>query len=523
MKHALPVALLLLGAALPAWSESVAPVPPTAEAPDMAPAASADKPAVVADVTPAGSAPAAARSRPKKKTTSLDLFGSYRLRQEVWDWFGSDPHGRYTFTGSLLRLGAAFKSPHNDLTLEISQPTLLNLPKDASLAPPFGQLGFGGAYRDANDSQQASLFIKQAFWRYKGVGDPSNSIRLGRFEFIDGTEVTPKDPTLAWLKRERIAHRLIGNFGWSHVQRSFDGGEFVHNTPGLNITAFAGMPTEGAFDLDGGATLADVKVGYLSVTKPLPGKKLKGEARLFALQYEDQRQGVVKADNRTPGERAGDLDPIKITTLGGHYLGVWDVGSGKVDGLVWGAGQFGDWGKLDHGAYAFAAEVGYQPKKTLWNPWFRAGFYRGSGDDNPKDGDHGTFFPVLPTPRVYARFPFFNEANLDDTFVQAIAHPDKRLTLRGDVHFLSLANRNDLWYGGGGAFQNEPLFGYAGRPSNGSKYLATLLDLSADFQIRKNTTLSAYFGYAMGGNVIRNIYPSDPNGFLGYLEVAHKF
>ena len=86
---------------------------------------------------------------------------------------------------------------------------------------------------------QASLFIKQAFWRHKGFGGAANSVRLGRFEFIDGAEVMPKDPTLAWMKRERIAHRLIGNFGWSHVQRSFDGGELVRNTPGLNITTTA--------------------------------------------------------------------------------------------------------------------------------------------------------------------------------------------------------------------------------------------------------------------------------------------
>jgi hypothetical protein len=498
MKRIGPVALLLaLAAAAPARCETAPPSPPRA--------------------SPSPASP------PKKPKSSFELFGSWRLRQEVWDWFGSGPEGRYTFTGSLLRLGAAYKSPHNDLMLEISQPTLLNLPQDASLAPPQGQLGLGGAYRDANGSQQASLFVKQAFWRYKGLGDPSNSVRLGRFEFIDGTEIAPKDGTLAWLKRERIAHRLIGNFGWSHVQRSFDGGEFVHNTPALNITAFGGMPTEGVFDLDGGATLTGVKIGYVSATKPLPGKKTQGEARAFALHYEDERDGVIKADNRPGPERAADKGPLKITTLGGHYLGVRDVGSGKIDGLLWGAAQFGEWGALDHGAYAFAAEAGYQPKHTLWNPWFRAGFYRGSGDDNPKDGRHGTFFPVLPTPRVYARFPFYNEANLDDAFVQAIAHPEKRLTLRGDVHFLSLADSHDLWYSGGGAFQGEPSFGYGGRPSHGSHYLATVLDLSADFQVRKNTTVSAYFGYALGGSVIRNIYPSNPNGFLGYLEFSQKF
>lgn len=459
---------------------------------------------------------------PKKKDT-LDLFGSWRVRQEAWDWFGPGSEGRYTFTGSLLRFGAAYRGRRDDLTLELSQPTLLNLPKDASLAAPLGQLGLGGAYRDANKGQEASLFVKQAFWRRRGIGDASNSLRLGRFEFIDGAEVMPKDPSLAWLKRERIAHRLIGSFGWSHVQRSFDGGEFVHDTPDLNVTAFAGVPTEGVFDLDGQARVRGVQVGYASVTKPLPGRKRKAEGRLFALHYVDDRDRITKTDNRPSGPRGLDQDPVSVTTLGGHLVGVWETGAGKLDALAWGAAQFGEWGTQSHGAYAFAAEAGFQPKDTLWNPWFRAGFYRGSGDGDPNDGRHGTFFPVLPTPRIYARFPFYTLANVDDAFVQAILRPTPKLTVRADAHFLSLASRNDLWYAGGGVFQDQPSFGYAGRPGNGSRSLATLVDLSADFQVRKNTTLSAYFGCAFAGDVIRSIYGPRAGGLFGYLELTQRF
>lgn len=515
MKRTVPLAALAACLALPAAAEDAAPLDPPIPPAEM----TAPEPVLAQAAPPATAAAAAVQP---KKSSSLDLFGSWRVRQEVWDWFGSGDEGRYTFTGSLLRFGAAYTSRRHDLTLEFSQPTLLNLPTDASLPPPSGQLGLGGAYRDANVGQEASLFAKQAFWRYKGLGHPANSVRLGRFEFIDGTEVMPKDPTLAWLKRERIAHRLIGNFGWTHVQRSFDGGEFVHNTPKLNVTAFAGLPTEGVFDLDGGATLKGVRLGYASVTKPFPGKKAQGEGRLFALHYEDDRDGVVKTDNRPAPVRSQDRQALKLTTLGGHYLQTWDLGPGKVDGLAWGVAQLGDWGELDHRAHAFAFEAGYQPKSTLWKPWFRAGFYQASGDGNALDGRHGTFFSVLPTPRIYARFPFYNEMNLNDAFVQAIIRPTSKLTIRSDVRFLSLANRNDLWYVGGGAFQDQPSFGYAGRPGNGKKSLGTLVDLSADFQVRKYTTVSAYFGYAFGGDVQSSIYGGN-KGFLGYLEFTQKF
>src|SRR5207302_1801412 len=45
---------------------------------------------------------------------------------------------------------------------------------------------------------------------------------IGRMEFFDGAEVSPKNETLAALKRDRVAARLLANFGFTHVQpRSF--------------------------------------------------------------------------------------------------------------------------------------------------------------------------------------------------------------------------------------------------------------------------------------------------------------
>jgi hypothetical protein len=233
---------------------------------------------------------------------------------------------------------------------------------------------------------------------------------------------------------------------------------------------------------------------------------------------------VVKADNRPLPLRAADKANIGIGTVGGHALGVWDRGNGrgKVDGLFWAAGQFGDWGALSHRAFAVAAEAGYQPSSERWHPWFRAGYFHGSGDGSPLDGEHTTFFPVLPTPRVYARFPFYTLMNLNDTFVQVILRPHPKWTTRTDLHFLSLADSADLWYVGGGAFQETPAFGYTGRPSGGKTGLATLVDTSVDYQMRKNTALGVYCGYAAGGDVITNIYNNN-RGIFGYLEILQRW
>lgn len=122
--------------------------------------------------------------------------------------------------------------------------------------------------------------------------------------------------------------------------------------------------------------------------------------------------------------------------------------------------QVGSWGTLAHRAGAFAAEAGWQPPAVL-APWIRGGLDYASGHRDPSDSTHGTFFQVLPTPRLYARFPFFSLMNSADTFGELILRPSKRLLTRTDVHALRLADEHDLWYQGGGAFQPRT-FGYVG-------------------------------------------------------------
>jgi hypothetical protein len=241
------------------------------------------------------------------------------------------------------------------------------------------------------------------------------------------------------------------------------------------------------------------------------------------MYYGDSRDGVIKTDNRALPVRTLDTNAIKIGTFGGHLLGVADIGWGKVDGLIWGAGQFGSWGTQSHSGGAAAVEAGFQPKGLPWNPWIRGGYSYFSGDGNPADRRHSTFMPGLPTPRFYARLPFYTEMNLNDAFFQLLLRPHPKVNVRGDVHFLSLANRNDLWYTGGGAFQDQPSFGYGARPSGGFKSLGTLYDISVDYQLQKQSTLSVYFGYAAGNSVIRSTYPASPHGCLGYVELTHRW
>lgn len=510
----LPGSALLLSAALIGAS-------PTVEAQTAAtPGVNTTSDAARRDQTVPGKPAAPAASAPKK-IGGLTITGSSRARFEAWDWFDAPGFDdRYNFGAVLSRVGVGQQRERVDWQVEGAFPLLLNLPDHAIAPAPQGQLGLGAAYSAANGGLNASAFLKEAFVRFKGIGgDRSSSVRFGRFDFADGAEVTPRDSTLAALKREHVAHRLISNFGFSHVQRSFDGVHYARQTPRNNFTFVAARPTEGVFQLRGMKEL-DVDVSYGSFTRQMSYKQTESEARVFALYYHDGRS-TLKVDNRPSAVRTVDQQNIRLTTLGGHHLSTFTARGGKVDLLLWGVGQVGEWGALSHRASALAAEAGYQPNLKL-KPWFRAGYFRGSGDGDAADRRHGTFFQVLPTPRLFARFPFYNLMNNEDTFAQITLRPHARVTLRTDVHHLQLSNANDLWYSGGGAFQ-DTTFGYAGRPSNGDTNLATMLDVSVDYEHSRMSSFTLYLASALGQGVASRIYPARDRARLTYLEFMRRF
>jgi hypothetical protein len=443
---------------------------------------------------------------------------------ELWDWFEGGANSDYAFSGSALRYGARRQTKTLEWQFELESPVLLGLPDDAIAPGAQGQLGLGATYYGATDAgrNRTMIFPKQAFIRLKNL-DPQGkqSLRIGRFEFLDGAETTPKDATLAALKRDRVAQRLLGPFGFTHVGRSFDGIQYAYAGKSGNFTAAGIAPTRGAFQVDGWGTLP-IGVFYGAYTHAFSGTKTASEFRLLGMYYHDWRT-VLKTDNRPLAARRTDIGKIRIATMGGHYLLAGNTGAGTIDLMFWGVWQAGNWGTLDHRAGAASAEIGLQPRvlKSV-KPWIRFGAHHGSGDSNPADGKHGTFFQVLPTARLYARFPFYNLMNNQDAFAGLILKPHTRLTMRSDFHWLRLAHGADLWYQGGGAFQPWT-FGFSGRPASGNRWLARLFDISAEWQVNPHLSTGVYYAHAHGAQVTESIYPQGKDANYGFLEITYKF
>ena len=453
----------------------------------------------------------------------IEWRGSVRSRLEVWDWFEGAADNAYAFSGNSIRLRLDRKHALWDWSMELAAPLLLGLPDNAAAPLPQGVFGMGANYfvDNARRRNAGMVFLKNFFVTLHRRGAQGHSLQLGRLEFAEGAEMTPKNPTLATLKNTRIRERLIGTFGFTHAGRSFDGLHYGYQSEWGRLTVLAAAPTRGVFQTDGwGWTRTGV--GYVAWTRPLTMGRSAGELRLFAIQYHDWRR-LPKTDNRSAPERRTDLGNLRISTIGGHYVQAGPVRGGAADLLVWGAWQTGRWGRLDHAAWAIALEGGHQPRVLArLKPWIRAGVFASSGDADPGDSRHRTFFQILPTPRLYARFPFFNLMNLEDGFVELVLRPHGKVTLRPSLHGLRLRERQDLWYAGGGAY-NPWSFGYAGRPSQGARSLATLYDFGADLSLTGPFSVGAYFGVAKGKSVIAAIYPERARGSLFFLEATYRF
>ena len=228
------------------------------------------------------------------------------------------------------------------------------------------------------------------------------------------------------------------------------------------------------------------------------------ESQGFAYLYRDRRHGnVAVVDNTLSNDRPVD---ITITTLGGSHALVRRTAAGVIDVVGWGALQLGDWYGVSHRAGSATIEAGHRWIDAPLRPWLRAGYLWSSGDADPRDGRHGSFFQMLPSSRQYALSSVYAQMNLRDAFLQASIEP-RRFSARIELHRVSLASGRDLWYQGSGATASRGrFFGFSGRAAGGETSLGTVLEGTLDVPIRKYWSVNGYAGTMWGGGVVSRMF-----------------
>jgi len=308
------------------------------------------------------------------------------------------------------------------------------------------------------------------------------------------------------------------------------------------VSGFGFQPVSGGFEISAGRPIEGIQLGGLSATLKDSPRFPASDARLFWIYYSDHRRltcdsktpdngkCVVDNRNRSVETRNADTSDLRIHTIGANAAHVMALGPGKADVLGWAAGQLGAWQALDQRAWAYDLEAGYQLTALWARPWVRLGFFRGSGDPDPNDHVHETFFQMLPTARLYAQFPFYNMMNNQDTFAQLVLQPFRSLGVRSDFHWLRVVERKDFFYSGGGATKDD-FFGFAGLPAPKDSGLppqldghqvAYLVDIAFTWKPIELLTFYAYYGHAFGGDVVRQLFAGREANY-GYIESTVAF
>jgi hypothetical protein len=454
-------------------------------------------------------------------TGTAEIFARNWTRVESWRFFEPRPGGGdpdYTFVANRLLAGLRHTSRRHEFVGAVQYVQFGGLPERAT-GP--GALGTGALYFDHNrrtDSRQ--IYVKALNLQLRQIGGRVD-VRVGRMPYASGAEVSSGEAAIEAVKRMRLDSRLIGEFEWSLYQRAFDGVRADwDDRRQLHGTVVAFWPTQGGFEARAGRSLRDVRVlgGVLDV-RPSPRFR-HTQAQAFAWDYRDSRPVTGRPDNARRGARGVD---VGVQTFGASLVGAYPTPTGRADAVAWLAVQTGHWYESRHRASAFALEAGHQWPGVPGRPWLRAGWNRASGDADPDDLEHGTFFPMLPTGRKYSLSASYAAMNLDDLFGQLVLRPRPDLVVRGDVHRLQLVERADLWYAGSGATRRAgTIFGYAGRSPGGGRALGVAWEASADWTLSPHWSINGYAGVIRGGEVVRATFGGERLRFA-YIENVIQF
>jgi alginate export protein len=442
-------------------------------------------------------------------------------RVEWWRFFEPPAGGgdnEYAYPANRLQAGVHRSTPRYAFTAALQHVQFVGLPTNA-VGP--GPLGLGSVYfAHAGRTDSNQLYLRSLNVQVKNVWSGVN-LQIGRMPYSSGAESVSPMPKIEAVKQQRVAARLVGEFEWSLYQRGYDGVRVDVDRGPWHGAGIAFHPTQGGFEDAAGPTMMAVTVLGGSATRRIGGSGGGAELQAFALRYNDSRRVTGRPDNT---DRAAARADVGITTVGAALITASDQREGRQwDGLLWFAEQTGSWYDQSHRAASIAAEVGHQWTSAGWSPWLRAGLLWASGDGDPANRRHGTFFQMLPTVRRYAQSAVYSQMNQTELFAQALLRPTGSLTLRADYHRVSLATAQDRWYFGSGATQSRgSLFGFSTRPSNGDTHLADVTEISADHLVAPHWSVNGYIGLLRGGPVVRSAFAGSMMTFA-YVENVIQF
>lgn len=407
------------------------------------------------------------RSLDLGESASLSLGGQLRLRLEDWNNFAFAAANDDSYLLSRLRL-------HGDLRLGkgfrvyVEGISALSTERDLP----------GG--RRPLDEDSADLLNAFADLSTE-LGAVDLTLRAGRQELSYGKQ------------------RLISPLDWANTRRTFDGARLLTRAGDWKVDAFVTRWVQvEQHDFNDGDSGRDFYGVY--ATRPVAPWKATLDAYVLGLERDLAKFGAV----------SGDEDRLTIgSRLGGSAAAGFDYD-------VEGGYQFGEVGSADVSAWFVASQLGYTvPDCPLKSRWF-LGFDQASGDDDPSDGDVGTFNQLFPLGHAYfGGIDIVGRQNIQDLSCGVSLVPLDKLTVRVEGHQFARAENTDALYDAGG---NVVRAGDAGS----SHDIGREVDVVADYKVNIHVAVQAGYSHFFAGDFISQSGADEDIDFV-YASAQHTF
>ena len=209
------------------------------------------------------------------------------------------------------------------------------------------------------------------------------------------------------------------------------------------------------------------------------------------------------------GERPG---PEKRHTLGFRLAGETPVRRADFD--LEAAYQVGTHASADIRAYMLTAQLGYQLPRAPVR--VQTALDYASGDDDPSDGQIGTFNQMFPLGHAYLGFiDVVGRQNVLDFNQRVSLQASPRFRLMVDGHLFWRAKANDALYNPGGAVVR-------GGQTDSSRYTGSELDWTFAYAASRHATATFGYSHFFPGQFIRETGSDEAIDFV-YLMFQFTF
>jgi hypothetical protein len=331
-------------------------------------------------------------------------------------------------------------------------------------------------FRDSAD-------IRQVWVQFGNAEKGLLNLKIGRQDLIFGEE------------------RLVGAGNWGNTARSFDAVRLSIKHNGYRVDTFASsvvVPRDHEFDRHrGGDNLHGM---YAWVERWIP--KASVEPAIFwrvSPRAVGELGGARRLNSFTPGIRINGTLPrgFEYTTE------------------MW--AQRGTWATDDMSSWAGLWRFGKLFENARWKPRIRLEVNHASGDSDPRDGKHGTFELLYPTPHdKYGLADQVGWKNLNHIGVIGEVRAHKSLVLQLKGHDRWLASARDGLYNAGGALLVRDPSGRSGT------HIGKEVDVQAIWNPSTRVQLSGGIGHMFAGEFLKKTTPGNSYTFP-YVMLTYGF